>query len=64
MLWIMAMYTIIHADKSWIVCTSQGELVIFDRKSVALKTVRDAKELLRANEERGYVNHAVNDRAA
>jgi hypothetical protein len=64
MLWIMAMYTIIHVDKSWVVCTSQGKLVIFDRKSAALKTVHDAKELLRATEERGYVNHAVNDRAA
>jgi len=31
MLWIIAMYTIIHVDKNWIVCTSQGELFIFDR---------------------------------
>jgi hypothetical protein len=42
----MAMYTIIHVDKSWIICTVQGELFIFDRKSLALKIVHDAKELL------------------
>jgi hypothetical protein len=48
--WIMAMYTIIHVDKSWIVCTVQGKLFIFDRKSLALKTVHDAKELLHGDE--------------
>jgi hypothetical protein len=30
------MYTITHVDKSW---TVQGKLFIFDRKSLALKTV-------------------------
>jgi hypothetical protein len=61
----MAMYTIIHVDKGWIVCTAQGKLFIFDRKSLALKTVQDAKELLRANEARGSViNPAVDGTAA
>jgi hypothetical protein len=46
----MAMYTITHVDKSWIVCTVQGKLFIFDRKSLALKTVHEAKELLHGNE--------------
>jgi hypothetical protein len=48
--WIMAMYTIIHVDKSWIVCSVQGKQFIFDRKSLALKTVHDAKELLHGDE--------------
>ena len=59
------MYTIIHVDKSWIVCAAQGKLFIFDRKPLALKTVHDAKELMRANEENGCViKSAVNGRAA
>jgi hypothetical protein len=43
----MAMYTITHVDKGW---TVQGKLFIFDRKSLALKTVHDAKELLHRDE--------------
>jgi hypothetical protein len=46
----MAMYTIIHVDKSWIICTVQGKLFTFDRKSLALKIVHDAKELLHGDE--------------
>jgi hypothetical protein len=44
------MYAIIHVDKSWIVRTVQGKLFLFDRKSLALKTVHDAKELLHGDE--------------
>ena len=46
----MAMYTIIHVEKAWIVCTVQGKLFTFDRKSLALKIVHDAKELLHDDE--------------
>jgi len=59
----MAMYTIIHVDKSWIVCTVQGKLIVFDRKSLALRTAHEAEELLRASEERGQANSAVNPRS-
>ena len=58
------MYTIIHVDKSWIVCEGQAGLIVFDRKSAALQAVHDAKELLRASEEKVQVNAAANDRAA
>jgi hypothetical protein len=46
----MAMYTIIHVEKGWIVCDGQAKLIRFNRKSVALRTTHDAEELLRTNE--------------
>jgi hypothetical protein len=46
----MAMYTIIHVEKGWIVCDGQTKLIRFSRKSVAVRTAHDAEELLRTNE--------------
>jgi hypothetical protein len=46
----MAMFTIIHIEKGWIVCDGQTKLIRFNRKSVALRTAHDAEELLRTNE--------------
>jgi hypothetical protein len=47
---IRAMYTIIHAEESWIVCDGKTKLIRFSRKSVARRTAHNAEKLLRTNE--------------
>ena len=46
------MYTVLHVDKSWIVCTNQGRLIIFDRKSLAVQAAYAAEEILREAEDK------------
>ena len=47
---------VVHVDKNWIVCAGQAKLIVFDRKSLALKAVHDAGELLRASKESTSAN--------
>ena len=43
------MYTIIHVGKGWIVCDGKTNLIRFNKKFVALRTVHNAEKLLRTN---------------
>jgi hypothetical protein len=42
----MAMYKIIHVDKSWIVCNGKTKLIAFERRSLARRAAHEAEELL------------------
>jgi hypothetical protein len=47
---IRAMYKILHVEKGWIVCDGPTKLISFNRKSIAVRTVRNAQKLLQTKE--------------